>query len=363
MSKELEEVLSLSDRIKVCNDLFLSSNRTNRVIDEEGARILKQVRETGSIREAAKKVGRDYRAIWMKINGMEKACGMELVERSLGGVGGGYAKLTFAGEFLLRKYDTAKRKIGMLTSSPEILKPDLTIIGSHCPALEILIGILEEEGLLVEYMHAGSLIGMEMVYRGLADISGIHLFDDAGEYNNFVLRDMRYRGKLAIIKGYIRRQGLIVKKGNPKGIRSFGDILGKNVTLVNRNRGSGTRLLTDHLLGRLAGEGDAGFIELTHRIKGYGNEARSHSEVVTMIKHGKADVGIGLQASAYKNGLDFIPLRDEGFDFVIRRENLGNDKIRKFIGKLKSKEFRMRLSEGQRGIFLHKNTGRVLVHG
>lgn len=360
MSQEVESALSLGEKIKVYNDSSLCYDHANRVIDEEGARILKQIKETSSMHDAAKKVGEDYHTVWAKINSMEKACGIRLVERTLGGVGGGYAKLTFTGEFLLQKYNTVKRKLSRLVNSSTILKPDLTIIGSHCLGLEILVKILENKGICVEYMHAGSLTGLEMVYKRFAEIAGIHVFDpNTGEYNTFILNKAKYKGNLAIIKGYVRRQCLITKKENPKGIKSFEDIVKKDITFINRNKASGTRLLIDYLLKQLAKEKGVSFRKLISLIKGYGNEVRSHSEVVTMIKNGKADLGVGL-ALASKNGLGAVPLRDEEFDFILRKENLGNDMIKDFIEGLKSEEFRKRLSKNWTGISLHKDTGKVI---
>jgi len=110
-----------------------------------------------------------------------------------------------------------------------------------------------------------------------------------------------------------RTQGLILASGNPKGIKKIADIARPSVRFVNRNAGSGTRLWLDSELQKLKIP--------TEKINGYDKVVKTHSDAASAIQSGKADVALGLQAAAYQNDLDFIPLFEERYDLVLPREN------------------------------------------
>ena len=232
--------------------------------NEEDAKLFEAIKRFGSISMAAKHIGEDYRLAWSKIDKLEKIFKCKLVERILGGVGGGSAKLTIEGEILLQKYLLAKRKLKAFNEK-DLLKANLSIYGSHCPALEILVKYIEENfrNFFVEYISIGSREGLNLILEGYADISGIHLFDEkTGEYNTFLLKDKKIRDKIAIIRGYRREQGIIVKKGNPKKIFSLEDLLRKDVIFINRNKGSGTRFLIDNMISSLSLKNDLDFTDI-----------------------------------------------------------------------------------------------------
>ncbi len=363
MLDEIERRLRFKADLKPKCRIVLETRNLRYVLEEDGARLLEAVKRFGSISMAAKHVGLDYRLAWMKISGLEKAFGFKVVDRVLGGVGGGSARLTLEGEVLLQKYLLAERKLKQFSGTQDLLKPDLNVMGSHCPALEILIKMIEEryEKFFIEYATIGSENGLKLVLKKIADVSGVHIFDkESNSYNEFLLKNNKFGKKLALIKGYFREQGLIVRKGNPKKIYSIEDLLRKEVTFINRNRGSGTRLLLDALVEKLALDKRIAFKHAVRNIRGYGSEANSHLEVATAIIYGKADAGLGIKASANAFNLDFIPLQREAFDFVALKENANKEKIKRFVEVLLSKKFQSEIRKKDYGIEFHSETGKIL---
>ena len=219
---------------------------------------------------------------------------------------------------------------------------DLYIIGSHDMGLDRLTPLL---GLNVKIINVGSLEGLKSVIRGEADIAGIHLVDEeTGEYNIPYLKRYNVRNAV-LIRGYMREQGLIVAKGNPNNVRGFEDVVDKGLTIVNRNRGSGTRVLLDMKLREIARARGLTFEELVSKVKGYYYEARTHTAVAAAISQGKADVGVGIKVAAELYNLDFISLGWEYYDFLIPKAKLGKEQVKAFIRVLKSPEARRELEK------------------
>ncbi|MGB9622778.1 MAG: substrate-binding domain-containing protein [Candidatus Bathyarchaeia archaeon] len=330
---------------------------------EKDAELFKAIKNFGSISMAAKNVGEDYRLAWKRIDLLEKAFKCKLVERSLGGVGGGGAKLTVEAEVLLQKYLLAEKRLKSIEDRG-LLEASLKIYGSHCPALETLVEQAEErfKNFFVEYISVGSMEGLKLVVGKYADLSGIHLYDErTGKYNIFLFEDSCIGEKIAIIRGYKRIQGIVTRRGNPKNICSIEDLLRKDIVFVNRNRGSGTRLLLDNMLKEVASKRGQKFNEVVKSLRGYGNEVRSHMEVGVAVKDGKADCGISIKYVARTLDLEFIPLKEEVFDFVILKENVGKGNIQKFIETLSSREFKDKILEKDIGINFFNDTGKILT--
>ncbi|MEM3434388.1 MAG: substrate-binding domain-containing protein, partial [Candidatus Methanomethyliaceae archaeon] len=149
--------------------------------------------------------------------------------------------------------------------------------------------------------------------------------------------------EVSLIKGYRRLQGIIVKKGNPKSIRGLEDLLREDIFFVNRNRGSGTRALTDHMLKKICSDAGINFDDFIKKIRGYRWEAKTHSAVAAAVYQGRADMGVGVMSAAVNYGLDFIPIGYEEYDFVVSPESLKKEEVKEFLRCLKSKEFREEL--------------------
>jgi putative molybdopterin biosynthesis protein len=200
---------------------------------------------------------------------------------------------------------------------------DLVVIGSHCVGLDLLLGRLTERGLRVKSMAVGSTGGLVAARRGECDVAGIHLLDPASDLYNapFLGPD------LVLVKGYTRMQGLVFR---PDDARFAGRRLEDAVSaaladpecrLVNRNRGSGTRVLVDRLLG-------------TQQPPGYHVEVRSHNAVAAAVAQGRADWGLAIATVAAEADLGFLPLREEEFDFAIPRSRLERAPVQAFVGLL-----------------------------
>ena len=195
---------------------------------------------------------------------------------------------------------------------PKSKKPAVIFAGSHDLALE---GIAEhvQKHVTMLSLPVGSLDGLVNLRQGLCQISGSHLLDETGEYNRPFVRHLFPDRDVEIITLAYRTQGLMLAAGNPRSIKKISDIAQPNARFVNRNAGSGTRLWLDAELRKLK-------IPI-EKINGYDKTVKTHSEAARLIEIGKADAALGLQAAAHQHGLDFIPLFEERYDFVLPREN------------------------------------------
>ncbi len=226
----------------------------------------------------------------------------------------------------------------------QYMPANLYIIGSHDLGLDVLIPMLPSF-VRARVINVGSMGGLYAVKRGEADVAGLHLVDEeTGQYN--VPYMIKYGVNNAVlIRGYLREQGLIVPRGNPKNIRGIEDLLRGDVRIVNRNKGAGTRFLLDLRLKEMASRMGVKFEELVRKVNGYYYEVRTHTAVAAAVAQGKADVGVGIRAAAAMYGLDFIPLGWEGYDFAVPIDRLEKDSVRAFLNMLRSDEFRKALSK------------------
>ncbi len=221
--------------------------------------------------------------------------------------------------------------------SEKIAFPDLLIIGSHCLGIDVITELMARDGYSIRSINVGSMGGLRAIRKGIADVAGVHLLDESGVYNEPFLQGI----DAFLVKGYIREQGLILPKGNPLKIRGIADLPGKRI--VNRTRGSGTRTLFDMELKKLAIEKNVPVEQLIESLEGYDVEAKTHNAVASAILSGKADAGVGIKTVADQNGLDFIPLRDEEYDFVVQKSRADKPAIKAFLDVLRSSEFKSRL--------------------
>lgn len=192
------------------------------------------------------------------------------------------------------------------------IKNTIVCIGSHDNTIDILSNFLRKRypQFTLSSAHVGSMGGIMAIRRGEAHIAGTHLLDeDSGEYNIPFIRRLLTGIRVNLINLVYREQGLIVKKGNPKGIKGFEDLIRDDVIFINRQRGSGTRLLTDKEL-KVRGIDPSG-------IKGYGREEYTHMGIASAVLTGIADVGVGILAAARALDLDFIPVAKERYDLII----------------------------------------------
>ena len=193
---------------------------------------------------------------------------------------------------------------------------DLVSIGSHCVGLDFLLGKMQQRGFQTKFLAVGSTGGLEAARRGECDIAGMHLLDpETGKYNRPLLDD-----RLELIEGYGRLQGVVYRKGDSRfeGKEATEAIAGvSNLTdcvMVNRNQGSGTRVLIDR---SLAGS----------QPTGYAVQPRSHHAVAAAVAQSRADWGIAIEWVARRAGLGFLPLEEEHYDFAVPKSRLTNPAI------------------------------------
>jgi len=231
----------------------------------------------------------------------------------------------------------------------EMDDPDMFFVGSQCFGLDTIADLAD---LKMRIINVGSTGGLSAIKNGIADIAGVHLLHESGVYNipffeKFGINDA------VLVKGYLREQGLIIRPDSK--IREFEDLI--DARFINRNTGSGTRVMTDMLLKDIARMRNVSFEELINSIKGYNTEAKTHSAVAAAVKLGKADVGVGIRTAAELNGLEFIKIADEEYDFVIPKRLMDSKEIRKFLDAIRSKEFREKLPSG---LAAYERTGEIV---
>ena len=218
------------------------------------------------------------------------------------------------------------------------LKNTLVVVGSHDPLLDELADLIhrEDRRLFLSSAHVGSMGGIMAVRRGEAHAAGIHLLDTAtGEYNRAYIRKYFPQGGVYLIRCVGRRQGLMLQKGNPLGITSFADIARRGVRYVNRQKGSGTRVLMDYLCDKYNVDRDA--------VYGYEREELTHNSVAVQIAGDSSDAGMGIYSTAKLYDLDFLPICVEEYDLLIPEKAWSTGMVRQLIRTLKSEEFKRRI--------------------
>ncbi len=245
----------------------------------------------------------------------------------------------------------------------ELSPASLVVIGSNCVGSDIAFSMLKEHdpNFLGRTINVGSVGGFHAIKRGEADMAGVHLQDEAsGEYNLPFLSSYGLKQSAILVRGYDREQGLIVKDGNPKKILEIRDLLRPDVRFINRNKGSGTRLLIDRHLTTLASSIGTDLDGLSIKIQGYGYEVKSHSAVAAAVKNDRADVGFGIRTVAEVPGLDFIKLDDEKYDFLIGKDRMTKKQVQAFVDLLASKEFSTALRTRAPGLSSNQQSGTIL---
>ena len=231
----------------------------------------------------------------------------------------------------------------------------LVSIGSHDMILDVMNDMMAERfpGMNLSGTHVGSMAGLMALLRGETVIAPTHLLDEeTGEYNISYIEKIFPGEKMALIKGVDRIQGIMVKKGNPLGIKGVEDLT--RVRYVNRQRGAGTRVLLDYKLKQAGITPDM--------IDGYDKEAATHMAVAALVASDEIDAGMGIKSAADAMGLDFVEVGTEEYDFAIRQENLELPQVRAFRQILESKEFHEKL-EKMGGYGWHQAGRIVLIKG
>jgi molybdopterin molybdotransferase/putative molybdopterin biosynthesis protein len=211
--------------------------------------------------------------------------------------------------------------------------PDLVIMGSHDLALDVVVGALNERGFAARVLAVGSLGGVAAASRGECDVAPVHLIDpQSGHYN------VHLAGPgLTLVRGWQRMQGILFRPGDARfqgksAAEALKTALADPSTLmVNRNAGSGTRVLLDRLL-----EGA--------RPAGYANQPKSHNAVAAAIAQNRADWGLAIEPVAKLYGLGFLPVAPEHYDFLIVESRRERPAVQAFLAALRDQSTRARIA-------------------
>lgn len=227
-----------------------------------------------------------------------------------------------------------------LLRTEEDLAHTLLAIGSHDPLLDEAADLLHlaDPALRMSSTHVGSMGGIMAVRRGETHVAGVHLLDERdGSYNTSFIRKYFPSGGVRLVECVGRTQGLMLAAGNPLGVRGVTDLARPGLRYVNRQRGSGTRILMDHLC-RKAGMDTAA-------IYGYDREEFTHTSVAAQIASGSADAGMGIYSAAQLYGLDFLPVCTEQYDLLIPDGAFETPMVQRLLEVLRGGAFRLRLEK------------------
>lgn len=231
-----------------------------------------------------------------------------------------------------------QRETWQNTANPEKKFPNkniVHIVGSNDLALDLLVSRIKYKSpeIEIQVTPAGSLGGLLAIQEGTADMAGIHLLDEeSGEYNYPYIKHTLQNMEVAVVRLADRIQGLMVAKGNPKNIQGLDDLKRIDLSFINRQKGSGTRVWLDYKLREMG--------IVPSEIMGYNRELDTHLAVGMSIVRGEADTGLGIQAAAYSCNLDFIPVTKEKFDLVIPLKNYQSLMFAPLIEVIGSEEFK-----------------------
>ena len=225
--------------------------------------------------------------------------------------------------------------------------------GSNDPILDILHTYMRQAypEFYIFSANTGSSEGLKALNSGYTDIAWSHLFDPkSGEYNIPFLPTFLPNVKPVVVNLFERELGLVAPLKNPHNIKGFEDLTRKGLRFINRQKGSGTRVLLDHHLKRL---------KIPHAdIQGYDKEVFTHLEVWLTILSKEADVGIATIAISRLLGLAFVPITQERFDMILSQSTFFEKGIQAFMEVLNSKDFRNRVE--RLGSYEFKNSGKIL---
>ena len=233
------------------------------------------------------------------------------------------------------RYITSQKSAAAAGTGGHNVSKVLRLAGSHDFLVEHLVKFTASEsaGISIHPSYIGSLEGLMMLYKGSADIAAIHLLDPGSqEYNLPFIRQLFVHEPIKVIRLAGRAQGMIVAKGNPKNIQDISDLSRRDVRIVNRQKGSGTRFLLDSRLA-LAGISP-------NDVKGYENEEWNHLGAASHIARGTADAALGVEYAAIQLGLDFIPIASEKFDLVFRYNSENQDALEHLLDLLQLTNFK-----------------------
>jgi putative molybdopterin biosynthesis protein len=236
------------------------------------------------------------------------------------------------------------------------IKNTIVVVGSHDNTLDVLADCLSAHhpGLTLSSSHVGSMGGLMAIKRGVCHLAGSHLLNaEDGSYNLSDIRKFLPNIPVKRVQLVFRDQGFMVSHGNPKGIKGVDDLVRKDIRFVNRQSGSGTRVLLDYRLKQL---------NLNPQdINGYEDDEFTHMSVAAAVLGGTADMGLGIFAAARALNLDFIPVVTEQYDLIIPERFFDTENIQRLLTTIRTPDFKQRVEK--LGGYHTERTGEILEEG
>jgi len=239
------------------------------------------------------------------------------------------------------RHEHSTRPVKNIDTHSTLLTPNLDvgpelIIAGQDVVLDILANYLQQEGVHTARTYLNSFEGLLSLYQGNIQVAACHLFDGF-DYNTSFVRSLMPGVPAVLVNVSYRTQGFYVQKGNPKNIKGWSDLGRDDISVLNRRVGSSARILMDIQLKRLGVPAS--------KVKGYEKIMKSHLTMAAAIAAGEADLAIGTERiSRQIDNLDFIPLLEERFDFVIKKEMMETDALQKLISVLRNPVFRKEIA-------------------
>lgn len=309
--------------------------------------LLQAVREAGSIAAAARNLQLSYRHVWGELKRWELALGQALVHWEKGQA----ARLTeFADKLLWAERQAQARLAPQISALQAELEKTfavafdpsshlLTVYASHDDALVHLRAHSAQQSLHLDLRFCGSVDAMRALNEGRCTVAGFHapLKPRPQSLVARTYKPLLQTGQHKLIGFALRQQGLLVAPGNPLALHQLADLQRPEVRLVNRSRGTGTRLLLDEWL-----EDNA---IAPSSLRGYDHEESSHASVAARIASGNADVGLGIASAAQAQGLDFVPLANEAYWLVCHRSALETPALQALRAVLQTAAWQQQLNQ------------------
>ena len=239
------------------------------------------------------------------------------------------------------RHEHSTRPVKNIDTHSTLLTPDKTdepelIISGQDVVLDILANYLQQEGVNAARTYLSSFEGLLSLYQDKTHVVACHLFDGF-DYNASYVRSLMPGVPAVLVNVSYRTQGFYVRKGNPKNIKGWSDLGREDISVLNRRVGSSARILLDTQLKRLGIPAS--------RVKGYDKIMKSHLTMAAAVAAGEADLAIGTERiSRQIEDLDFIPLLEERFDFVIKKEMMETEAVKALMRVLKSPAFRKEIT-------------------
>ncbi len=249
--------------------------------------------------------------------------------------------------------DSAKDNVGLRNKIKD-LQNHVVLIGSNDFAIELLSHKLTDKfpEYTLSFSNVGSIEGLIALSRGSCHVAGCHLLDPiSGHYNTPYVAQYLPGMKVTVINLVHRDIGLVVKSNNPQNITGIKDLGRQGLRIINRQKGSGTRLLLDHELQRLGIDADT--------LAGYEKEVNTHMEVAMAVLSGAADTGLAIFSAARMLNLEFIQITKERYDLIIPEDNLSAKPIQALLEVVKSSTFKQSINE--MGGYDTKDTGQIMA--